>query len=102
MSWRVVVRPEVEQDLIAAADWYDSEQSGLGNDFISEVSRVLDDLAENPFLNSRRHPQKNVRWRYAKRFPYRVIYEIDEAQATVVIAAVFHAARHERHWRRRI
>ena len=43
-----------------------------------------------------------IRWRYPDRFPYRVIYEVDEEQKIVVIAAVLHAARHDRHWKRRI
>ncbi len=34
MSWRVVVRPEIEQDLADAADWYNSREDGLGDGFI--------------------------------------------------------------------
>jgi toxin ParE1/3/4 len=100
MIWRVVVRPEVETDLAKAADWYDSRQPGLGAEFVEEVIRVLDELADNPLLNCRRHPTKNLRWRYPNRFPYRVIYQVLEAERTVVVAAVLHAARHDRHWQR--
>ena len=39
---------------------------------------------------------------YPDRFPYRVIYEVLEEENTVVVAAVLHAARDNRHWRRRI
>jgi hypothetical protein len=49
----------------------------LGVEFVEEVIRVWDALAENPLLNFRRHPHKNIRWRYPDRFPYRVIYEVD-------------------------
>jgi toxin ParE1/3/4 len=49
---------------------------------------VWDSLAQNPFLNSRRHPIKNVRWRFPERFPYHIIYEVIEAEETVVVAAV--------------
>ena len=101
MSWRVVVRPEVEADLSEAADWYDSKQDGLGTRFVEEMLRVFDGLS-NPLLNSRRHPSKNVRWRYPDHFPYRVIYEAQERERTVIIAAVLHAARHDRHWRKRV
>jgi toxin ParE1/3/4 len=102
MKWRVEFRPEVERDMADAAAWYESRQPGLGNEFIEEVIRVWDALSENPMLNSRRHPNRNIRWRYPDRFPYRVIYEILEQEQTVIVAAVLHAARHNREWRRRL
>jgi plasmid stabilization system protein ParE len=101
MIWRIAVRPEVEQDVAKAAAWYEERQPGLGLDFVAEVVRVWDALAGNPLLNSQRHPTKNIRWRTTVRFPYRVIYEVDEPRRRVTIAAVLHAARHDRHWRRR-
>ena len=102
MSWRIEFRPEVEQDVAEAAAWYEERQPGLGADFIEEVIRVWDALADNPLLGSQRHPSKNIRWRMTERFPYRVIYEVDEALHQLTVAAVLHAARHDRHWRRRI
>jgi toxin ParE1/3/4 len=102
MSWRVEIRPEVEADVAEAARWYESQQSGLGVEFVEEIIQVWDALAENPLLNARRHPRKNIRWRYPERFPYRVIYEVSEKEHLVVVAAVLHAARDDKHWRRRI
>ena len=101
MSWRVVVRPEVEQDVNEASLWYESRQAGLGAEFVREIIQVWENLETNPFLNARRHPHKNIRWRYPERFPYRIVYEIMEADQTVVIAAVLHGARHDHHWRQR-
>ena len=100
--WQVVVRPEVHEDLHEAAAWYELQREGLGREFVGEVTRVLPELAENPFLNSRRHRTKHVRWRYPARFPYRIIYRVDETRKIVVIVAVLHAARHDRHWRERL
>ena len=102
MNWRVEFAPEVEIDVAAAADWYESRQPGLGVKFVEEIILVCDALAENPLLNCRRHPTKNVRWRYPDRFPYRIVYEVNEAERCVKVAAVLHAARHDGHWLRRI
>jgi toxin ParE1/3/4 len=102
MSWRIEFAPEVEHDVAEAAEWYEIRQAGLGARFVEEIIRVWDDLAENPLIGCRRHPVKNIHWRYAERFPYRVIYEINEVEQTVRVAAVLHAARAERHWRGRI
>jgi toxin ParE1/3/4 len=71
-------------------------------EFVKEIIRAWDTLAENPTLGCRRHPTKNIHWRYPERFPYRIIYEVCEDAMTVRVAAVLHASRHARHWRRRI
>jgi toxin ParE1/3/4 len=102
MNWRVVIRPEVEADVAEAARWYESREDGLGARFVEEIIQVWDALAENPLLNSRRHPRKNIRWRYPEKFPYRVIYEVLETEHLVVVAAVLHAARADKHWQKRI
>jgi toxin ParE1/3/4 len=102
MSWRVVVRREAGDDVIEAAAWYDEREEGLGDQFVEEILKVYDALAINPHLNSRRHPRKNVRWRFPERFPYRVVYEIIEAEQLVVVAGVIHAARHDRQWKQRL
>ena len=85
-----------------AAAWYDRRRAGLGDEFLEEVFKVFDGLTETPLIHCRRHPHKNIRWRYPERFPYRVIYEVLEADKVVVIAAVLHAARHDRHWQKRV
>ena len=97
--WRVVFSVRVEEDVGEAAAWYESKRSGLGRDFVEAVIRVWRDLAENPWLAGRKHPTKNLRWRYPERFPYRIIYEIDEQAREVLILAVVHAARDDSAWR---
>ena len=102
MSWRVVVRPEAQGDIAEAAEWYEARQAGLGTEFREATIQVFDALADNPFLNCRQPARPHIRWRYPQRFPYRVIYEIIESENLVVIAAVLHAARHDRHWKKRL
>jgi toxin ParE1/3/4 len=98
MTWRVVLRPEVEEDVVEAAQWYESRHTGLGVRFVEAIFDVWDSLGNNPRLKSRRHPTKDIRWRYPARFPYRVIYEIAVDQHEVIVLAVMHAARHARNW----
>ena len=102
MTWQVFSRPEAANDVIEIADWYDSRHEGLGDRFIEEFLEVLNALSKNPLLHSRRQRQKNIRWCYPKSFPYRVIYEVVEREKIVVVAAVLHAARHDRAWKRRV
>lgn len=80
MNWQVVSRPEVESDIVEIAAWYNSRSEGLGDRFVEEFLSVLDELAINPLLYCRRHSRKNIRWRYPKSFPYRVIYDVNELE----------------------
>ncbi len=102
MTWQVVSRPEAENDAIEIAAWYDNRSENLGHRFVEEFLDVLDELAANPLIHCRRHPRKNIRWRYPRSFPYRVIYEVLHRQKTVIVAAVLHAARHDRQWKQRV
>jgi hypothetical protein len=70
MNWKVVVRPPAEDDVVQAANWYDTQRDGFGDEFVEELRAVFDALESNPLLNCRQHPTKNIRWRYPKRFSY--------------------------------
>jgi hypothetical protein len=56
----VRVRLEAEDDIVEAAAWYESRCSGLGKVFVEEVFEVLDGLAVNPLLSSRRHQTEHT------------------------------------------
>lgn len=96
MTWSVVFSPRVEEDMLLAAAWYEARRPGLGDEFVEEVISVWRSLAENPLLGARKHPSRNLRWRYPTRFPYRIVYEVNEADHLVIVLAVLHAARHSK------
>jgi plasmid stabilization system protein ParE len=102
VRWRVILHPEIENDLAEAGNWYETQQSGLGRDFAREVAEVLRSLAQNPYLNASRSRLRDVRWRMAKRYPYRVVYEVRESERLVKVVSVQHGARRDRQWRRRL
>ena len=99
MNRRLIVRPEAEADITNGAVWYESRESGLGLDLISEVHSAIARALKNPesFTRVRRNP--TVRRVLTRRFPYRVFF-IDRTDA-IVIFAVIHVARDDRVWKRR-
>ena len=100
MSFRLVVRPEVDSDLREAEMWYERQRPGLGADFLRTVRKAMSRLPDNPFRHSVRDTRFQVRWSYAKPFPYRIVYRV--IQNTVVVYTVLHSARHEGHWQKRL
>ncbi len=101
MSWQIIFRSEVEDDVAQAASWYERRQPGLGEDLVEDVIRTWSQLRSHPLLNSKRHPSKNIRWRFTERFPYRIVYEVEVTTKTVVVAGVFHASRSDAVWQSR-
>jgi hypothetical protein len=47
---RVELHPEARAELRAAAIWCDERRPGLGDEFIAEVSSMLDKIGEVPRL----------------------------------------------------
>ena len=100
MSFRLEFRPQVSGDVVAAAAWYEEQEPGLGAEFAFAVQKRLNELLQNPLLPRLRDQLRGVRWVYPRRFPYRIIYRV--SGQTVLVIAVVPAARHERHWKKRM
>jgi plasmid stabilization system protein ParE len=48
MSRPIIVRPEAEADIAAAFDWYEEQRPGLGFDFLGEIDRCFQRIADFP------------------------------------------------------
>ena len=100
MSRRLIVRPEAEADITEAALWYDEREAGLGLELTLEVRTAIRRAVEDTMLYLLLRKRPEVRRILAQRFPYRIFFIVrDDA---IVVLAVIHAARHDRHWRERL
>jgi plasmid stabilization system protein ParE len=100
MSVPVYIRPEALADLEAAAEWYEERVPGLGAEYVRAMRAAITSLAEGAYHHHLRNRRLRMRWLCTRRFPYRIVYRIDDARVTVF--AVLHAARHDREWQRRV
>ncbi|MBI4822998.1 MAG: type II toxin-antitoxin system RelE/ParE family toxin [Nitrospirae bacterium] len=89
MKYKVIVRPEAEDDLKEAFFWYENKRTGLGHDFLLQVDAGINFINRNPEI----HPieYKGTRKHVIKRFPYKIIYLIEEEK--IIILAVIHGKR---------
>jgi len=69
VKFKLVVRPEVDADLLEAERWYEQQQAGLGRDFLRAARETMASLPRNPFLYRIRQHRRQVRWAYPLRFP---------------------------------
>ena len=86
-------------ELIDAQDWYEREAHGLGRRFLRAVDQVAERISANPLQFSVVY--KNVRRALLRRFPYSLLYIIEDDTNTVLVIACFHASRDPSHWQRR-
>ena len=48
MSLELVIRPEAEADALEAYRWYNEQLPGLGDEFLVEIDRALENIRANP------------------------------------------------------
>ncbi|HCX31326.1 MAG TPA: recombinase [Blastocatellia bacterium] len=82
MSFDVQVRRAAELDVAEAQLWYEAQSSGLGAEFHSEVSQIIDRLAEAPLIYQIVH--RDVRRAVVHRFPYLIWYRVLGEVVTVL------------------
>ena len=93
----LVVRPLAEQDIEAAAVWYEEQAPGLGRRFLSAVRATLAAVRAAPEHHARVY--RDVRRAGVERFPYGVFYVV--RGETVHVIACMHGRRHPRRWQSR-
>ena len=97
MSLRVVTRPQVEVELQDAADWYDAQREGLGDQLLVCVEAAIARVARSPESCAVVHGE--VRRALVRRFPYCVYYKVEDGQ--LLVLAVGHERRKPEYWARR-
>jgi plasmid stabilization system protein ParE len=86
MGFSIVIQIEALRDLRDAFDWYEQQREGLGYEFLAEIETCYQKLVVNPEHYS--YLNENFRRVKANRFPYLLIYEIEDSR--VIVNSVRH------------
>lgn len=97
MNYKLIIRPLAYLDLENARDWYDSQRSGRGEEFLVEVQKRLVEVQEAPLLNGK--VRTHVRAASLPKSKFLIYYRVEGELVTVI--AVQHARAHPKRWRRR-
>ncbi|MBI5916628.1 MAG: type II toxin-antitoxin system RelE/ParE family toxin [Bacteroidetes bacterium] len=91
MAYSIAIKKQAQQALWEAMDWYEAQSAGLGAALSQEFYDYLQKLTENP------HRFMVVfdpfRRMLLKKFPYQVVFAIDEKRQRVVVMALWHDRR---------
>ena len=100
MSFEIVLRREAQIELDEIFIWYEEQKIGLGLDFINEFEATINKITHNPYYAS--YIEIDARSASLKKFPYEIIYRIDEVNWQVRIIAIIHQRRNPTWFRRRL
>ena len=91
----ILVRPAAAADIGEAFLWYERQQAGLGDEFLTAVQSLLENVVAHPT----RYPvvHRGTRRALVHRFPYGIFYRI--YGELVVVVACMHARRDPRRWK---
>lgn len=88
MTWKIIFSLKAKADIIAAYDWYEDKQPGLGKQFSSTVANSARDLESNIVLHKIFF--KSIRYVKLRRFPYTIFYVVNESRGHKHILGILH------------
>lgn len=89
MSYTLEVTKFAEQDIQESIDWYETEQIGLGREFLIYVEKTLFEIKDNPYLNPVYY--KEHRKAKTSKFKFSIVYRIKNEK--IIVSAVYHDSR---------
>ena len=88
---QILFHPDAQGELNLAISHYEGSEPGLGYQFAIEIFAAVERINANPCLWPVLDDQ--VRRCLVHRFPYGVIYSVDEQKSELLILAVMHLHR---------
>lgn len=93
--FRIELLSLAEDELSEAYEWYEEQQATLGNRFYKEINHYLSLIEINPYLFPVKYIEE-LRQVPVNKFPYVIIYWVDELTRTVYIVSIFHTSKNPR------
>jgi len=91
MNYSFVLREEASKEFAEAYVWYEEQRDGLGITFELAVYDKINLICQNPLhykISYKKYHQAVV-----ERFPFVVVYTINEKLKQIVVFAIFHTSR---------
>ena len=93
MNYKIVFLKPASKELEESFAWYENKKPDLGLEFVVEIEYYLNLIENNPFLFEKYDDKDDLRRIPLIRFPFLIIYWIEEREKIIYIDAVFHSKR---------
>ncbi|RYY34840.1 MAG: type II toxin-antitoxin system RelE/ParE family toxin [Sphingobacteriaceae bacterium] len=91
MNYSLRIREEASAEFTEAYVWYEEKQDNLGERFLNELQKKLQYILKSPHHYQTIHNE--FRHAVIERFPFVIIFQIDEEFKEVLLIAIFHTSR---------
>ena len=91
MPYKTIFRERASKDYLKAIAWYKKRSLQATENFISFVRQTLDEIEDQP--DRFRLTYKNYREAKIKKYPFNIVYFIDEKKQSIIITTLFHHKR---------
>jgi toxin ParE1/3/4 len=81
-----------EDELSDAYNWYQEQLPTLGDKFYKEIDHYLYLISQNPFHFPIKY-KSELRAASLNKFPFLIVYWVDEINHKVFVSSVFHTSR---------
>ena len=94
MSYLPIYAPAALQEYKEAVGWYLGRSETAADNFIREVKEKIAVICDDPMRY--RNTYKNFRETSLKKYPYAIVYLVDEPRKTIMVSSVYHHKRNPR------
>ena len=91
MPYKISFRKRATKEYIEATAWYQERSLQAAENFVSIVQQTLNEIKNQP--DHFRIVYKNFHQTKTKKFPFNIVYFIDEKKQSVIITILFHHKR---------
>jgi plasmid stabilization system protein ParE len=95
MSYKLLYTPIALIDYKTSTSWYAVRSSKAAENFVVEVKNCTTAICNNPLQFKNRY--KNFRETSLKKYPFYIIYFVDDVNNVVIVTAIYHHKRSPRH-----
>jgi plasmid stabilization system protein ParE len=99
MNYKVKIDPIARIDILESVLWYNKQQPDLGRYYYNSVQQTIKSIKANPNKYQLRY--KTLRMALVNKFPFIVMFLIDENKKQIAITAVLHTSRNPEIWNQR-
>lgn len=95
----VRVSEPASDELTDAVRWYETRRPGLGAELFDAVAATIEGIERQPAIGTAAYPDPQTRRVLVTRFPFQVVYRLDQDE--ILVVAIAHLKRRPGYWKHR-